>query len=129
VVDVERAVLGHRRRQDVEFMLADRPAVALRSNGRSVAYAFLPSAHGNAGPVAAREPSMLPAALAVLEDAAHASGLEQLDLTVPLAAQTAIVWLLAERGFRIDPFYCLYLADGPWARLDRYLPFNPSLFL
>ena len=32
------------------------------------------------------------------------------------------------RGFRIDPFYCLFLTDGPWVKLDRYLPFNPSLF-
>ena len=46
-----------------------------------------------------------------------------------LSARTAIEWLLGQRGFRIDPFSCLPLADGPWARLDRYLPFNPCLIL
>jgi hypothetical protein len=65
----------------------------------------------------------------VVEEAAYQAGLEQLDLTVPLAAQAAVEWLLDKRGFRIDPFYCMFLADGAWAQLDRYLPFNPCLFL
>jgi GNAT superfamily N-acetyltransferase len=129
VLDVERELLSHPRREDVAFMLADRPGALLRRDGRAVGYAFAPNAHGYAGPVAAREPSDLPAALAYVESAAHAAGAERLDLTVPLAARTAIDWLLARRGFRIDPFYCLFLADGPWARLDRYLPFNPCLML
>lgn len=129
VLAVERAVLGHTRAVDVEFMLADRPAVVLRRRGRPVAYAFLANADGHVGPVAAGEPADLPAALAVLENAAHESGLELLDLTVPLAAHEAVEWLLRERRLQIDPFYCLFLADGPWARLDRYLPFNPCLML
>jgi hypothetical protein len=37
--------------------------------------------------------------------------------------------LLRERRVRVDPFYCLFLADGPSCKLDRYLPFNPCLFL
>jgi GNAT superfamily N-acetyltransferase len=129
VIEIERAVLGHARHEDAEFMLRDRSAVVLRRGGRPVGYAFLPNAAGHAGPVAARDPAVLPAALAVLEGAAHAAELEQLDLTLPLAARTAVQWLLGERGFRIDPFYCLFLADGPWAHFDRYLPFNPCLIL
>lgn len=129
VLAIERELLGHARRQDVAFMLADRPAAVLRRGGRAVAYAFLANEHGHAGPVAARDPADLPAALAHLEGAAHAAGMDRLDLTIPLAARTAIDWLLVRRGFRIDPFYCLFLADGPWARLDRYLPFNPCLML
>jgi GNAT superfamily N-acetyltransferase len=129
VLAIEGELLGHGRPEDVAFMLADRPAVLLRRDGRAVAYAFAPNADGYAGPVAALDPADLPAALAHLENAAHAAGVERLDLTVPLVARTAIDWLLAERGFRIDPFYCLFLADGPWAKLDRYLPFNPCLML
>ena len=129
VLEVEQAVLGHARPQEAQFMLANRPAVVLRRRGRPVAYAFLPNADGHAGPVAALESAVLPTALGVLEDAAYRAGIEQLDLTVPLAAQTAVEWLLRERGFRIDPFYCLFLADGAWAQLDRYLPFNPCQML
>lgn len=126
---LEGALLGHARETDLRFMLDDRPAVVLRHADEPVAYAFEPNADGFAGPVGALEPEHMPAALAHLEDAAHRAGLERLDLTLPLSAQTAVGWLIDERGFRIDPFYCLFLADGPWARLDRYLPFNPCLIL
>ncbi|MDQ3676211.1 MAG: GNAT family N-acetyltransferase [Actinomycetota bacterium] len=129
VLAMEAQVLGHARPQDVAYMLADRPAVVLRREGRSVAYAFGPSTDGFAGPIAALHPTDLCAALAELEGAAHAAGMERLELTVPLAATTAVDWLLNERGWRVDPFYCLFLTDGPWAKLDRYLPFNPCLML
>ena len=126
---LEEQLLGHGRREDLAFMLRDRPAAVLRRDGRAIGYAFLANARGYAGPIATLDPADLPAALAHVEDAAAAAGIERLDLTVPLAAHTAVDWLLGERGFRIDPFYCLFLADGPWARLDRYLPFNPCLML
>ena len=129
VLAIERELLGHSRPQDVAFMLADRPATLLRRDGRAVAYVFAPNAHGQCGPVAALHPDDLPAALAQLEDAAHAAGIETLELTVPLAASNAVTRLVGERGFRLTPFYTLYLADGPWLRLDRYLPFNPCLLL
>lgn len=129
VLELEQELLGHAREPDVAFMLDDRPAAVLRHDGRTVAYAFEPNAAGFAGPVGALEPEHMPAALAHLEGAAHAAGLQRLDLTLPLGAQTAVDWLLGARGFRVDPFYCLFLADAPWAKLDRYLPFNPCLFL
>jgi GNAT superfamily N-acetyltransferase len=129
LLEMEGELLGHGRREDLAFMLADRPATMLRRDGVAVAYAFAANPHGYAGPVAARDPADLPAALALVEAAAHEAGMERLDLTVPLAARTAVEWLLGQRGFRIDPFYYLFLADGPWARLDRYLPFNPCLML
>jgi len=129
LVELEARLLGHGRREDLAFKLADRPARLLRRDGRPVAYAFCANADGYAGPVGALDPADMPAALAVLENAAHDAGLESLDLTVPLAARSAVGHLLGARGWRIDPFYCLFLADGPWAQLDRYLPFNPCLIL
>jgi len=129
VLALEGELLGHARAPDVGFMLADRPAVVLRHGGRPVAYAFEPNAFGYAGPVGALAPEHMPAALAHVERAAHAAGLERLDLMLPLSARTASDWLIGERGFRIDPFYCLFLADSPWAKLDRYLPFNPSFIV
>jgi GNAT superfamily N-acetyltransferase len=112
VLEIERAVLGYTRPEDVAFILADRPGLVLSRSGRPVAYAFSPNGHGYAGPVAACDPADLPAALACLEREAHSAGRQSLNLTVPLAGKTAIEWLLRERGFRIDPFYCLFLADG-----------------
>lgn len=129
VLAIEREVLGHGRPPDIAFMLADRPAATLRRDGRAVAYAFGPDAHGQCGPVAALDPADLPAALAHVEGAAHAAGVESLELVVPLAAAGAVRWLVGERGFRLTPFLTLFHADGPWCKLDRYLPFNPCLLL
>jgi GNAT superfamily N-acetyltransferase len=129
LVELEAQLLGHGRREDLAFMLGDRPARLLRRDGRPVAYAFCANADGYAGPVGALHPADMPAALAVLEKAAHDAGIERHDLNVPLSARTAVDHLLGARGFRIDPFYCLFLADGPWAKLDRYVPFNPCLIL
>jgi len=129
IIEIDAEVLGHARSQDIAFMLGDRPAAVLRRGGWPVAYAFMANADGYAGPVGARDPRDLPAALAQLEGAAHAAGMTRLDLTVPLSARTAVDWLIGERGWRIDPFYCLFLTDGPWAKLDRHLPFNPCLML
>lgn len=129
ILALERELLGHAREADVRFMLGNRPAALLRRDGRPVAYAFEANEHGFAGPVGALDPADLPAALAHVEGTAHAAGVESLDLTLPLSARTAVDWLVGERRFRIDPFYCLFLADGSWARLDRYMPFNPCLIL
>jgi N-acetylglutamate synthase-like GNAT family acetyltransferase len=129
VLALEAELLGHGRPQDVAFITGDRPGLVVERGGKVLGCAFLPNAAGFAGPVAARTPEALPAVLAHLERAAHEAGAEQLELTVPLAAAEAMTWLLEERRFRLDPFYVLFLADGPWARLDRYLPFNPCFIL
>jgi len=129
LVGLEGELLGHARPEDLRYMLGDRDALILCRDGASVGYMFLPNENGYAGPVGVLDPADMPAALAYVEHAAWSAGMQRLDLTVPLAARSAVAWLLGERGFRIDPFYCLYLADGPWARLDRYLPFNPCVIL
>jgi hypothetical protein len=64
----------------------------------------------------------------VLPAAAPAPDID-VELLVAPSASAALTWLLGERGFRLDPWLTLFLADGPWAKLDRYLPFNPCLFL
>ena len=129
VLELEAEALGHGRPEEVGFVTRTRPGVVVRRGGRPVGYAYLPDAAGNAGPIAARRPEDLPLLLAHVERAGHEQGLERLELTVPLAAAEAVDWLLTDRRFRIDPFYTLLLADAPWARFDRYLPYNPCFFL
>lgn len=97
---LERELLGHARETDLAFMLADRAAVVLRHTGRAVAYAFEASAHGFCGPVGALEPEHLPAALAHLEGAAHAVGLQSIKPHAP--AQCAHRRGLARRRARIS---------------------------
>jgi GNAT superfamily N-acetyltransferase len=129
VLALEAGVLGHGRPEEVAFFARTRQGIVVRRGSEPVGYAYLPDAAGNAGPIAARRPEDLPLLLAHVERAAHDQGAERLELTVPLGATVAVEWLLTERKFRIDPFYTLLLSDAPWARLDRYLPYNPCFFL
>lgn len=129
ILELESEVLGHSRPEDIAYIAGTRPAVIASRAGKALGYAFLPDPHGRAGPIAARDPHDLPALLALVEAAAHEAGVGELDFTVPLSARTAVDWLLAERRFRVDPFYTLLLADSDWARFDRYVPFNPCVIL
>lgn len=128
ILDVEEQVLGHRREADIRFLLEDRPAVLYHRGGRVVGYGFDPNAHGYYGPVAMLDPADVPAGLAHLETKAHEARMEWLSPSVPLVNTAAVAWLLG-RGFHIDPFYVLYLADPPLPGLDRYLPTVPVVIL
>jgi len=57
-----------------------------------------------------------------------ALGLEKIELQVPGPNETAARHLLS-RGFRIDPWVNLLMANRPFGQFDRLLPFGPPLFL
>ena len=128
ILTVEEQVLGHRREPDVRFFLGDRPGVLYRRRGDVVGYGFDPGPGGSFGPIALLDPDDVPAALAHLETAAYEHGLDSLDILLPLANRTGVDWLL-RRGFRIEPFWVLYLADAPFARYDRYVTTTPPAIL
>jgi len=128
ILQVEQAVLGHPRREDIAFLLRDRPAVIYRRGGTAAGYGFDCNEHGQFGPVAVLDPADLPVALAHLETSAHAAGLERISVSCALTNRTAVSWFLG-RGYRVNPFYVLYLADEPFAQLDRYIPGNPLVIL
>jgi GNAT superfamily N-acetyltransferase len=129
ILAVETAVLGHPRREDVAFLLSDRPAIVYRRGEAAVGYGFACNEHGQFGPVAMLDPSDLPFALARLEAGAHAVGLDRISVSCALSNRTAVAWFLAN-GYRVHPFYVLYLADEPFVtRLDRYIPCNPLVIL
>lgn len=128
IVELEAQVLGHRRQEDISFLLSDRPAVLYRRRGRAVGYGFVCNEHGQFGPTAVLDPADLPVAIAHLETDAHTQGMERLSVSAPLSNRAAVSWFLGN-GYRVNPFYVLYLADEPFAQLDRYLPCNPLVIL
>jgi ribosomal protein S18 acetylase RimI-like enzyme len=127
ILEIERALLGHGRLEDIRFLLADRPAWLARREGRAVGVAFGASG-GSTGPLAALDPADLPALLATVENDAASRGLEELSFSVPLANSTALGHVL-ERGFKIDPFYTLILSSGPGMHLDRWVHTQPNFIV
>lgn len=125
--DIERGVLGHRRSDpEMRWLLARRQGHLYRDAERYVGFSFL--GPDGSGPMAALEPSYLPAILLHVEGLAHSIGLERLDLQVPAPNKVGVRHLLA-RGFRFDRWINFLMTDRPFGHFDRFIPFSPPLFL
>ena len=116
------------RRVDHAFLADLRPCWVARRTGKPVGFGYGVTPGGySAGPIAALEARDLPALLSVENDAA-AQMVEEFACTVPLSATVAVDHLLS-RGARIDPFYILILADGPWLKADRWILTGPGFVI
>lgn len=119
IAAIEVQVIGHRRDVDTTFILEERPAWLARRGGEVVGFAF--GVHDElAGPMAALDPADIPALLAFVETRAAEAGASEIDFSVPMANTLAVQHLL-ERGFRIDPFVAMLLADDDSMQLDRWI--------
>ena len=124
---IERTVLGHRRSEsEIRWLLARRQGHLYRRDDLYIGFSFL--GPDGTGPMAALDPSDLPAILVHVEGVAHAIGLERLELQVPGPNDVTVRHLLA-RGFRIDRWINLLMSDRPFGQFDRFIPFSPPPFL
>jgi GNAT superfamily N-acetyltransferase len=127
VGSMEVAILGHRRAADLDFLLGLRPAWVARRDGAVAGIAF--GADGYAtGPIAALNPTDMPALLDVVENQAHTDGIAEIGFCVPLVNRYAVDHLLARR-FRIDPFYIMVLADDLSMQMDRWVHTAPEFII
>ena len=120
-------MLGHRRSEsEIHWLLAQRQGHLYRRADRYVGFSFLGS--DGAGPMAAVDPSDLPAVLLHVEDVARSIGLGRLELQVPAPNEVGVRHLLS-RGFRFDRWINFLMSDRPFGDFDRFIPFSPPLFL
>jgi GNAT superfamily N-acetyltransferase len=125
--EVERTVLGHQRSEsEMHWLLAWREGYLYRRGDRYVGFSFL--GRDGAGPMAALDPSDMPAILLHVEDRARSIGLERLELQVPAPNEAGVRHLLT-RGFRFDRWINFLMSDQPFGHFDRFVPFSPPLFL
>lgn len=124
---VEVAVLGHRRSDDeVRWLLDRRQGHLYRRAHRVIGFSFF--GPDGAGPMAALDPSDLPAILLHVEGLARSIGLERLELQLPAPNAVGIRHLMG-RGFRFDSWINILMSDRPFGQFDRFIPFSPPLFL
>ena len=124
---IERSVLGHRRSDDeIRWLLDRRQGHLYRRADRVIGLSFL--GRDGAGPMAALEPSDLPAILLHVEGLARSIGLERLELQVPAPNAVAIRHLMGRR-YRFDSWINILMSDRPFGQFDRFIPFSPPLFL
>jgi len=124
---IERTVLGHRRSDDeIRWLLDRRQGHLYRRADRVIGFSFL--GRDGAGPMAALEPSDLPAILLHVEALARTMELERLELQVPAPNAIAIRHLTGRR-YRFDSWINFLMSDRPFGQFDRFIPFSPPLFL
>jgi len=121
---LDRAVLDVQRDEEHEWLLANRDGYLYRRRGRVVGYGYLgPSS----GPFALVDPRDWAAVLAHAEaEAARGGG--AFGVEVPMVNRDAVRFLLG-RGFRVDSFFSLFMADRPFGRFENYLFTSPPFFL
>lgn len=122
---VDAQVLGTRRDDDHAWLGAHRSGWLLERSGTVVGYAY---GGERQGPIAVLEPSLLVAAVGMLEREARRRGSDAIGLWVPLAAGPVVRHLLAQ-GYRLDPEPLYLLEDPPRVAIDRYVVTSPPFFL
>jgi len=125
--EIERSVLGYQRSdKEMRWLMNRRHGHVYRRADRYVGFSFL--GRDGTGPMAALDPSDLPAILLHAEDLAHSIDLERLELQVPAPNEVGVRHLLG-RGFRFDRWINFLMSDRPFGNFDRFIPFSPPLFL
>jgi hypothetical protein len=127
LVELERAVLEFDRGDEFRWLLEQREGYLYRRGGRIVGSAFL-GGRGAVGPVAATDPSHLPAMLDHLERRAAELEIAEMSLDVPMPNEAAMRHLL-DRRFRMDAFITFLMSSRPFGQFDRYIGFSPPFVL
>ncbi len=124
---IDLPILDYRRDIDHRWFASQRPGFVYRRDGRTVGYGYHPIGVGWGGPFAVEDPRDIAVLLADAERAAFDAGHPEVAFDVPLPNAVAVAHLLG-RGFRLDPFHMLFLADRPVGAFDRYVILGPPFF-
>jgi hypothetical protein len=121
---LDREVLGYERPQDHALWRRERQAALFLDETGGVAGYGYAHPSGRVGPVAAREPALLPSLVGSL--LAITPVLEGRQVLVPGRAIEVLRPLLAA-GARIDGTPAIYCSSGASLGFDRYLPMSFAL--
>lgn len=124
VAGFDRALLGYERPADHAFWARERTGALFTDEADTVLGYGYAHRSGRIGPVAALEPSYLPAFVGYLVRLTDV--LEGRQLVVPGPASTILVPLL-QAGLIIDGTPAIHCAEGPGPRFDRYIPMSYAL--
>ena len=124
---IERELLGFERSPAaLSTLLAVREPYLYLRGAAPVGFAFVGT--DGIGPIGSLDPLDMPAILLHVEGRLHELGIETMELEVPSPNDEATRHLLS-RGFRIDPRMSYLMSDRPFGAFDRFIGFNPPLFL
>lgn len=123
--ELDKALLGHQRDVDQNWLLGDRQGYLYYRGDRPVGYGYVGV---RSGPFALLDPGDFPAVLAHAENEAAAQGRDEFGLEVPMINRNVVDYLLA-RGFRMDSFVALFMCDAPFGKFENYIVTSPPFIL
>ncbi|GAB4514216.1 MAG: GNAT family N-acetyltransferase [Anaerolineae bacterium] len=122
---LDELVLGHRRDVDHQWLISTRQGFLYSLHGQVIGYGYVGE---YSGPFAVVDPQFVPIVLEHAENEAARQGRANFALEIPMVNQAALAHLLG-RGYKIDPFYCYFMADAVFGQFDRYVALSPNLLL
>jgi len=123
---LDSQLLDHTRREDIEFLIANRPGFLYRRDRSFVGYGF--ESNGTfAGPFLTQDSTDLSAALSHAENSAADAELGRFDILLSLDAHDGLDWMLTRRH-RMSAFFVALLGSDAFIPRDRYVPMGPPFF-
>jgi len=123
---IEEAVIGYPRYADYHWLIEHRDGHLYRRAGRPVGFAFV--SRNGSGPIVALDAADQVPILLHAEGRAHALGMDEFSVEVPMPNEVAMRHLLG-RGFRIEPPLTMLMSSVPFGQFDRFIPFGPAVVL
>lgn len=125
LAELDRAILGHTREADHEYLMGARELLFYRRAGKVVGYGYLAA---GTGPVALLETRDFPAVMAHAERAALARGDSEVGFEIPMINRAAVEYLLA-RKYKLDAFYTFFMSDAEFGKFENYVFTSPPFFI
>jgi GNAT superfamily N-acetyltransferase len=122
---LDKALLGHRREADHNWLLSDRQGYLYYRADKAVGYGYV--GHRN-GPFALLEDDDFPAVLAQAENSAATRGSRHFGLEVP-EVNTAAMSYLTNRGYKQDTLTATLMSNVPIGKFENYLVTSPPFIL
>lgn len=127
IAGIERTTIGYARTDaELRWLAEQREGYVYRRGPSTIGFGFVGKA--GTGPIVAADPDAMPEILLHVEGRGSALGVDRLDLEVPAPNAVAVRHLLG-RGFRIHPWVNLLMSNRPFGQFDRFVAFDPPIFL
>ena len=124
LIRIDNTILGFHREAEHAWLLENRHGYFYKREKQVVGYGYLGEHNG---PFALLDANDFPAILAHAETEAALKGTE-FSVEVPMVNRAAVDYLLS-RGYKLESFFELFMADSPFGKFENYILTSPPFFV
>ena len=124
LIRIDNTILGFHREAEHAWLLENRHGYFYKREKQVVGYGYLGEHNG---PFALLDANDFPAILAHAETEAALKGTE-FSVEVPMVNRATVDYLL-NRGYKLESFFELFMADSPFGKFENYILTSPPFFI